>query len=937
MDIITSNHSYPIIGVLDPTKPDLYFNLLRLGASLAFKENGFHGIATSVSSLLPIEDLEGLIIQNLKTPRGQELYDIKSRKNLPIVTVHSKTNDHPSVQINLLPGIKDALTRLKARGKTRIALVKGPQQHPQTSVRGRAFQEAMEQVGLEFDPDFAIEGSSNHYDILAPIMSLLNRDKRCDAIFCFSDRQAMACIQAAKQASLSVPEDLAVIGCGNISRILNTSEIPLSTITFPLYTVGYEAATLLASIIRNPSEPAGDKLISSHFVERESTLGKAWKDTARHTGFTNGIQSLERILSIGGALNSAKKEELLNEFRVLPERDPNLLKETSRLFLEGIEHGLDPFLCHNIVLDLGLSLGAWKTDSPSSIRKTDLLEKLYSNNTTNSIFFDQYYERTEYDSDRAFAPLQQISDNDSDIYSYLDELQVLLRKTNTKRCGLVVLPELDESGQGGVQTNAEMWKIDDLSINGPTEMSLKLNINPQTFFSDCEELTLLEVKSLIGRNGLIGALIIDADNRFGLFFEKIVPIIAEKIDRSLLIKSLKRQRLQLETQAELLNQQRNLAESASKTIGHHLVGFSKKLKDQVEQLADGMREALDADPDKRVTRNLSSAIEASDMLFDSLRKINEYTHLETGNIELERNSFSINDLVTAAVEKRRGDSNSNYSSIACNIKTPLASNLIGDAKRLEQLINLLFDELTDERGEGDLSLILNTRLLGSASIEATFELRHQNAETPASNEPASQLKEQSRNPDSSINLAIALKLAQLMHGRVWTDRIDSDSASYFLVLRFETEREDSNIATTTHRADTDWSFENNGSPKLLLVDDDSESLIKGQSQLADWGFDVLVAFSGEEAIEFFKSRSFDVILLNLNMRGIDGLETAKAIRETEIQKVDYSSPTIIATSSRPTINDMHLCRETGISGLIAKPLDRDELLSTLPEISESTE
>ena len=112
--------------------------------------------------------------------------------------------------------------------------------------------------------------------------------------------------------------------------------------------------------------------------------------------------------------------------------------------------------------------------------------------------------------------------------------------------------------------------------------------------------------------------------------------------------------------------------------------------------------------------------------------------------------------------------------------------------------------------------------------------------------------------------------------------------------------------------------------KVLVVEDydDSREFIK--FLLEDYGYDVLEATNGYEAVEVVKKQAPDLILMDISMPGMDGLTAARRIRE---QKEFQKLPIIVLTAQSEGVQGKVF--EAGCNGLLSKPLDLDDLRPVL--------
>jgi len=109
--------------------------------------------------------------------------------------------------------------------------------------------------------------------------------------------------------------------------------------------------------------------------------------------------------------------------------------------------------------------------------------------------------------------------------------------------------------------------------------------------------------------------------------------------------------------------------------------------------------------------------------------------------------------------------------------------------------------------------------------------------------------------------------------------------------------------------------------KLLIVDDETDVREFAANFFRKRKIDVMTASSGEEALSAFQKEKADLVLLDIRMAGIDGIETLKRIKE-----LDKGAKVIMVTGRKPEEeNSCSKCVEFGAIDYISKPLELDEL------------
>ena len=159
-------------------------------------------------------------------------------------------------------------------GCRKIAHIGGP--GISTAVgRLRGYRQALERQGLPVDPLYVI--SREHADEASDatgyeaMNQLLAKKHAPDGVFCYNDPTAMGAMQAAIEKGIRIPQDLAIIGSGNV-RYAKFLRVPLSTIDQQSEEIGDRAAKLALKLIESKTQPKPNTiLLTPRLVVREST------------------------------------------------------------------------------------------------------------------------------------------------------------------------------------------------------------------------------------------------------------------------------------------------------------------------------------------------------------------------------------------------------------------------------------------------------------------------------------------------------------------------------------------------------------------------------------------------------------------------------------------------------------------------------------------
>ena len=204
---------------------------------------------------------------------------------VPVVAIsaHSAVENVTNIVLDHRLAIEQALTHLHALGHRRIAFMRGPRAIPDSEFRWESIQQVAREMNLKIDPalvnriDSAGWSMKDGYHPMAPeigykpMRALLEKTRDFTAIFCFNDIAAIGAIRALKDAGVSVPGEVSVVGFDDIQSAAYSTP-SLTTVRQPLLEMGKRGAQILLDRIANRENryPA-EIVMAPELVIREST------------------------------------------------------------------------------------------------------------------------------------------------------------------------------------------------------------------------------------------------------------------------------------------------------------------------------------------------------------------------------------------------------------------------------------------------------------------------------------------------------------------------------------------------------------------------------------------------------------------------------------------------------------------------------------------
>jgi len=272
------------VGIVVTTITDPFVAEVVQGIEDAAHENDYSVILASSASqpkreLAAVEMLRAKRVDSLivTSSRVGALYlEHLERIGVPVVLVNNHNRQSGrytfSVSVDNQHGGYLATRHLIERGHRRIAYVSGPADHSDDAERLAGCRQALDEAGIAFDPALVVPGNGRINGGERALHTLAGLAERPTAVFCYNDMTAIGLISAARQAGVSAPEDLAVVGFDDIPLAAHTYP-PLTTIAQPQRDMGRQAMDMALALMTagDSTTPFSDIVVKGKLVVRESS------------------------------------------------------------------------------------------------------------------------------------------------------------------------------------------------------------------------------------------------------------------------------------------------------------------------------------------------------------------------------------------------------------------------------------------------------------------------------------------------------------------------------------------------------------------------------------------------------------------------------------------------------------------------------------------
>lgn len=391
-----------------------------------------------------------------------------------------------------------------------------------------------------------------------------------------------------------------------------------------------------------------------------------------------------------------------------------------------------------------------------------------------------------------------------------------------------------------------------------------------------------------------------------------------------------------ETEWELI-QAKEIAEKASKVKSSFLANMSHEIRTPMNGVL-GMVQLLGTtklnDEQKEYIQILSISAKS---LLQIINDILDFSKIEAGKISLDKEVFSIHSvldeihdlLYPLAKQKRIG--------LRLEDKSEIQEYVYGDQLRLRQILWNLTGNGIKFTNHGEVVLNVSQKNISKDKISIKFTVSDSGIGIPL--EKQKQVFDAFSQSDTStarkfggsgLGLSITKQLVELQGGTLNLESKESYGSKFTFTITYDipSESEIEKILEAEKTKDLESAYSNatSKSMKILVAEDNETNCLLIERALKKLGYDPVVVHNGREVIEKMQLDFFDMILMDIHMPEVDGIEATKWIRS---QKQNTEFPIIIALTADVIESNKEVYISKGMNDYLTKPLDLPFLKKTL--------
>ncbi len=385
-----------------------------------------------------------------------------------------------------------------------------------------------------------------------------------------------------------------------------------------------------------------------------------------------------------------------------------------------------------------------------------------------------------------------------------------------------------------------------------------------------------------------------------------------------------------------LQESRNIAQKANRAKSEFLANMSHEIRTPMHAIIHFSQLALQEEMPPKSRDYINRVNVSSVSLLHIINDILDLSKIESGKLDIEQTSFSMKNLIWEVFDTFTISLEEKGLHLHTDLPETLHDNLIGDPLRLQQILTNLVSNAIKFTEKGEITIALKEHAPFGKKIVFEFEVT--DTGIGMTEEQQEHLFQPFQQGDSSttrqfggtgLGLMISKQLIGLMGGTITVKSIYGIGSTFSFRIPFASVDSATEMVTReiVPQIKQEKDLTQIQGAEILVVEDNEANQVIITSILENSGFKVTLADNGKKALLLLENQTCDLVLMDIQMPEMDGYEATRLIRKNK----KWSKLPIVAMTANAMKEDMDKCRDAGMNGHLSKPLDMEQLHSSLIE------